>query len=714
MSFSLIGRATVTLSVEQYGCENKLAVYVTANSAYTTPPGNRWASSIFSIMWPVDYGNTVIAGVTGQNGFPYSLSGGVQSYGTTHYFQQFSFIGLSYTYSMTAGSKHLVALIDLNGDIFGDFKIPESSISGNPPLPPKCNFASVLGPQHVTTYDASQVFGVNLFAGVFWEGAGSWCGGTGTSGAPGPGDGTKRCYIEVPGAVIAANAQVKSLNVLTGSDITINSFYDILFDITIDGTGYLTISPTGSVTSGGVTTLSNPQQIKILASSTSVGSFIDGGTINHGTTGSADVQTYLKNSAVPGSYYAHLVGPTVNDPAFQTAFGYPGVYLQSFDLGISTYAYEYSEPTNTWINIFANLDDVRSTKGILMSTVDQTDHTLTMTGQLVTGAISSAPLSYTTNQLELLSNPYASGLDFLLLYNANNTAITNKYQIYDPSFGNYKSYITTGGGDLTKDIQVGQAFFVETLNTSSVLFNNTMRLHSTAPFLKDEYAHQLRLNLAGNGFENSSFIYFKPEGNWGYDQLHDIYKWFSILPEASEIWTVANDQSLLSFNSLPSLGSEMVSVPMGFKCSTEGIHTITAENINSFDGGTEIYLEDLVTSAEWHNLVQNPVYEFTGSPDDEQNRFIVHFFGPTGINDPDGSDLIDIYAWGQDAYIVNRGNETVKEYVVYDLMGRELNRGTLPNNTVNKVTIGDVSAYYIVKVITKEGRIYNDKVYITK
>ena len=48
------------------------------------------------------------------------------------------------------------------------------------------------------------------------------------------------------------------------------------------------------------------------------------------------------------------------------------------------------------------------------------------------------------------------------------------------------------------------------------------------------------------------------------------------------------------------------------------------------------------------------------------------------------------------------------------MMGRELHRGTLPNNTVNKVTIGDVSAYYIVKVITKEGRIYTDKVYITK
>jgi hypothetical protein len=114
----------------------------------------------------------------------------------------------------------------------------------------------------------------------------------------------------------------------------------------------------------------------------------------------------------------------------------------------------------------------------------------------------------------------------------------------------------------------------------------------------------------------------------------------------------------------------------------------------------------------------NPVYEFTGSPADLQERFVLHFFGPTAIDDPDGdgsmANAVQIYSWGQDAYIVNRGKETVKEYVAYDLMGRELHRGTLPNSTVNKVQIGDVSAYYIVKVITKEGRIYTDKVYITK
>jgi hypothetical protein len=481
--------------------------------------------------------------------------------------------------------------------------------------------------------------------------------------------------------------------------------------------GAMIINPYAKVTASGPTTLSAPSQLQLLANASSTGSFIDNGTITYVTGGSANVQAYIKNSGAPGSYYAHLVGPMVNDPAFQTAYGYPGVYLGAFDLvGLGTYAYEYNEPVNDWTNIFSVTYPVRSTKGILLSTIDATNHTLTQTGQLVTGTLSSAALSHGgTNNLELLSNPYPSSLDFSLLSGAN-TNITNKYYVYDPVAGTYKWFIVTGGGSagVTKNIQIGQGFFVETLSSAPVTFTNAMRLHSTATFFKDEFAYQLRLHVAGNGFADETHIFFKPEGNWGYDQMHDVYKWFSLLPEATEVWTVANDQSVLSLNSIPPLDNNMVSVPMGFKCSVEGTYTITAENIGSFDAGTTIYLEDLATGAEWYDLVANPVYAFNATPDGDQNRFIVHFFGPTGINDPDGANLVKIYGWGQDAYIVNRGKETIKEYVVYDLMGRELQRGSLPNSTVNKVTIGDVSAYYIVKAITKEGRIYTDKVYITK
>jgi hypothetical protein len=500
-------------------------------------------------------------------------------------------------------------------------------------------------------------------------------------------------------------------------NLTINGALTIL-PSAARASGQLIINPGGSVTVIGATLLNAPQQIQILASSTGVGSFIDNGTITYGASGSAMVQTYIKNDSAVGTFHAHLVGPTISDPAFETAFsGLKGVFLSAFNLAASsTYAYNYVESTNTWNNIYNNNIPVLSGLGILLSTTDGTDHTMSMTGNLVTGAYTpSGALGHTGNNLALLSNPYASSLFFDAFHAANSSTINNVYRLFNAQNGNYLFYSISGGGTLSANIQVGQGFFVETLQASTVTFNNSMRVHSNAPFYKDGFANQLRLDAEGtNGFKDATFVYFNDAGTPNFDQSWDVYKWWSMNTEATELWTVSNDQAVLSMNTLPTLGGEMVSVPLSFKCGEAGEYTITASQLESFDQGTEVWLEDIQTGEPWHNFNANPVYEFAGSALGMQNRFIVHFFGPTGIGDPEARNAVQIYGFHKDAYIVNHGSQTIKEYFVYDMMGRELQSGSLPNSTVNKITIGDVSAYYIVKVITKEGGVYKDKVFITE
>jgi hypothetical protein len=291
----------------------------------------------------------------------------------------------------------------------------------------------------------------------------------------------------------------------------------------------------------------------------------------------------------------------------------------------------------------------------------------------------------------------------------------------DAEGGNYSSYTYAvgGTGGLTDGkLRIGQGLFVEYTGTGNVSFlNNTMRIHANDILLKNELAGLLRMKVTGNGFSDELIVHFKENASNSFG-IGDAEKWMSMYENATEAWTVTPDNFKLTTNSLAPMGDQLVSVPMSFKCGADNNYTIEASNIESFNLETEIWLEDLKLGGDWYNLKQNPVYEFTGSPSDMQERFIIHFFGPTAIDDPNNGGLaqsdVRIYGYGQDAYIVNRGNETIKEYVAYDMMGRELHRGTLPNNTVNKVAIGDVSAYYIVKVITKEGRIYTDKVYITK
>ncbi len=537
---------------------------------------------------------------------------------------------------------------------------------------------------------AYSIFDKPLVPMVLWQSA-AWAGGTGPSNSPGNTDGTKKCYVrDLNGPITAPNANVGQLIIQPGAS--------------------LAFQPNCGLTASGNTTITDAGALKILANAAGIGSFIDNGIINYGGSGSAIVETYMANSASVGSFFMHQIGPTV----VQTPPG-GGVGLAAFDLvTLGTYAYFYQESSNTWLNISDPTTLVPTTKGLILSTTDATNHTISMAGQLKTGVVPSLPLGFSGNNIDLISNPYPSSVDFDLFYSTNSSIIGTTYYIWDPTIGNYKTYTTPGGGALTDKIVPGQGFFVTTLQPAPVSFINGQRVHQTGPLVKEAIPFLLTLEAAGNTYKEYTNIHFKDLATYNYDELYDAHKWPSLFEDATEISTLSSDLESLCMNTNPPLGSNLVSIPMTFKCGAEGTYTISASGIETFNQGTEIYLEDLVAGGEWHNLVANQVYQFTATPDGELNRFIVHFFGPTGIDDPNAASLVKIFGYGQDAYIVNRGNETIKEYVAYDMMGRELHRGTLPNSTVNKVAIGDVSAYYIVKVITKEGRIYTDKVYITK
>lgn len=486
----------------------------------------------------------------------------------------------------------------------------------------------------------------------------------------------------------------------------------------------LIINPGSQVTVNGPTTLTAAQQIQVLADATGVGSFIDNGTINHGTSGSALVQTYLANAATPGNFFMHLVGPTVHDPTY-TGPGTTGVFLSAFDVAsLATYAYEWVEANasaNGWSNVSATTTPVPTAKGLAQSTDDATNYTMNMTGQLITGAVATAAaLGHSNNNLELISNPYPSAVDWDVLQPTNSSVVNTTFYIWNPASGvsgNYGQYTQgtggTGTNGVTKDIQVGQGFFVETLSSAPFNFSNSDRLHSNTAFLKDGLSNLLKIRAEGNNFADELIIYFKEGATYNYEWEIEAEKWYSMIEEATEIWTVSADNMILSQNALPPMGTEMVTVPMSFKNGTEGEYSISGLHIDSFEPGTEIYLEDLVTGEPWHNLVQEPTYTFTATPDDPQERFLVHFFGPTGIEEPGAQEAIRIYSHKEYAYIMNDGSEEIEEFVVYDMMGHEVMRGTLPSSTLNKIYVGDNTAYYVVQVITKN-RSYNGKVLITK
>lgn len=432
-------------------------------------------------------------------------------------------------------------------------------------------------------------------------------------------------------------------------------------------------------------------------------------------------QTYITHpTGGTDPFYVHMVGPRLD----VTGTSYTGAPLSAFNMtSLQTFAYYYKETTNSWVNIFQNTTAVPSVKGLILSNSVANDDMFEMSGQVIETDYDTTGLTITTGQglgWHMFNNPFAASLDLNTFRSGDNsTRIGTNYQIWNPSVGAYGVYNTTsssGTNGTSRYVQPGQAFFAQALVAGTYArFNDQRRVHQNTEFLKSGEAYTLRVKATGfSYYSDESIIRFAPEGVSNFDAENDAEKWQSMMENATEIWTTSGDMYPLAINTLPSLGAAMVSVPLSFECHEATTYQLKFTQIESFDPGTTIYLEDLLTGGEWHNLVDNPVYSFTGNPEDSQSRFILHFFGPTGIDDPSqDASMITIYSYNHDAYIVNHGTEVIEKYVVYDMMGRELQSGTLPVSTVNKVFIGNVSGYYVVKVITSN-RIYSEKIYINR
>ena len=98
------------------------------------------------------------------------------------------------------------------------------------------------------------------------------------------------------------------------------------------------------------------------------------------------------------------------------------------------------------------------------------------------------------------------------------------------------------------------------------------------------------------------------------------------------------------------------------------------------------------------------------------HRFNIHFFGPTAIDDPaigDAEGLLKIFSSKENAYVVNTSDERIKEVVIYDLMGQQVLRKTVPSQNTLKLYVSDQTGYYVVRVLTDK-KVHTEKILILK
>jgi hypothetical protein len=417
----------------------------------------------------------------------------------------------------------------------------------------------------------------------------------------------------------------------------------------------------------------------------------------------------------------HFVGAPIED----TTSGYTGaVRLQQFDMTyLDTYAFEWNATVDTnvgqpWVNVWPYDYSVPLGNGLTLSNYVAGTGTIVMRGYPVSGSVSYAIRNVVNNGLELISNPFPSAIDFDDFASDNSAYIRDMYYIYDPTSGNYVTRASGIGG--TQYIQHGQGFFVYTKANGNINFTNAHKTHSDDPF-REIIPNLLTVQVTGGtiGFKDETYICFAHGASKGFDEEIDAKKWNSVSAGATMINTLADDNTRMAINTLPidELNTQLTTVPLHFVCGEEAEYTLRFEGIETFDQPNEVWLEDIQAQTDWVSITNGEnIYSFMAAPGNEVHRFNIHFFGPTAIDDPfidDEDGLIKIFSSKEFAYVVNKSDERIKEVMIYDMMGKQVLRKSVPDQTTSKLYVSDKTGYYVVRVLTDK-QVHTQKILILK
>ncbi|MEI7898525.1 MAG: cohesin domain-containing protein, partial [bacterium] len=461
----------------------------------------------------------------------------------------------------------------------------------------------------------------------------------------------------------------------TASPVTISANTTWPYHLQINAGGKLTLNPGKSLGISG--------NMNIKSSATGTGSFVDFGTTTVG--GTTTVERYTTGNwngtwpSLSSTIWHYIASPVSGG----TINSYLGSLLNHWDEPTSLWVAETLPVTNPLIvnkgySTATTTNKVITFTGEILNTGDQTIGGLTRTG---TGGFSGA---------NLVGNCYPSDFTW------NDAYVTRTNVDAAAYFWNgttYVSYLSTDASFFKIPAEQGYFVFVSSGFTSgSMYLSNGGRDNASSAYLKTSATNQLSLKVNGNSMEDETSIRFNSSATEGFDGEYDALKLWGVI-ECPQVYSITPETNL-SINSLTSVTSQTV-IPVGFRAGVADTYTITASGLETFTPGTQIFLEDLVTS-QVQNLNTNPVYSFSAVAGNPSQRFNLHF-SPVGIAEGKTSD-IKIYAASHVVY-VNIQTEMSGTITIYDLLGKEITHQPIQSNGLNKVNLNVQTGYYLVRVL---------------
>ncbi|MBQ0769859.1 MAG: T9SS type A sorting domain-containing protein [Bizionia sp.] len=320
----------------------------------------------------------------------------------------------------------------------------------------------------------------------------------------------------------------------------------------------------------------------------------------------------------------------------------------------------------------------------------------------------------------LIGNPYPSALDadqfiqdnislidgssgafdgtlyFYEQFETNNTHVTANYQ------GGYATYNlimgvaatapnTNGGtsskGEPTKNIAVGQGFFINIDNSGELVFKNSQRVFAKqsvpgeSTFFKTASTTQnttatdtrtkfwlsftdpaSRMTQIGLGYDDNATL--------DYDKGYDAYD-YNGHPDYM-LWDIQGDNFVIQGRNNFNLDNEM---PLSFKIATAGSYTIGLKKTLNFPDGTPIYLKDNVSGLYYNLKTEDATLYFEAGEYNEQYS-IVYQDDQTLSTDTiaAGNGLLLIYDTNnQQLEIKGYDNlQDIRSLKIYNVVGQEI------------------------------------------
>ncbi|NRD22025.1 choice-of-anchor D domain-containing protein [Winogradskyella litoriviva] len=344
-----------------------------------------------------------------------------------------------------------------------------------------------------------------------------------------------------------------------------------------------------------------------------------------------------------------------------------------------------------------------------------------------------------------IGNPYPSAIDTAVFFSVNSGTVNTIYlwshatpeninasgneganfSASDYAIISGSGVNTAGGSGVIPNnfVPSGQGFFIETLDTSPITFNNAMRVTGdNDQFFRSETTETSRnvlwLNLSSdNGVSKQIAVAHLDGATDSYDgSFYDVTEnkssalaatFYSIISDS------ADEQFVIQGKDLNSLDLDEI-IPLGFK-TTIDVATLYTISIAQFEGGfytnNNIYIKDNLLNST-HNLKESD-YTFTSEPGEFNDRFeIVFTTQALSIEDAViNANTITIVELndGNVEFNLNTKQLSITNVEILDVLGRRIYnfKGNSATEVYNLSKLSQ--AAYIAKITLSNGQIISKK-----